>query len=97
MYTERLKNGKVRYIQTYKDPVTGKNKKVYCTFEKESKTNTFAAAQILQEKIDEKSADFLQSGDIRLTALISKCIEYKKTNLKDSSFKTMFLSVSTSE
>lgn len=88
MYTERLKNGKVRYIQTYKDPVTGKNKKVYCTFEKESKTNTFAAAQILQEKIDEKSADFLQSGDIRLTALISKCIEYKKTNLKDSSFKT---------
>lgn len=82
MYIEKLKNGKVRFIQSYKDPITGKNKKVYCTFDKENKNNAFAAAGILQEKINNKLADFNASEDLRLSVLFKKFLQYKSNQVK---------------
>lgn len=52
MYCEKLKNGKVRYIQTYKDYVSGANRKVYAVFDKDTSRNRMLAAQQLAAKIE---------------------------------------------
>ncbi|MDO4490504.1 MAG: site-specific integrase [Lachnospiraceae bacterium] len=46
--------GKIRYVETYVDHLTGKKKEVSCTFEKDTAKNRKEAARILQEKIRSK-------------------------------------------
>ena len=45
MYCEKLSNGKVRYIQTYKDYISGASRKVYAVFDKDTSRNRMLAAQ----------------------------------------------------
>lgn len=52
MWAEKLKNGKVRYCERYYDLLTGKEKKVSVTMDKETPRNTKLAAATLQSKID---------------------------------------------
>lgn len=77
MYTETLPNGKIRYIQTYRDLLTGKNKKVYITVDKDTSRNRLAAAKLLQEKIEARLEASVPSAEtLRLGHAIEMYLEY---------------------
>ena len=54
MWVEELPNGKFKYFERYKDPLTEKWKKVSITLEKCSRQAEKKAQAYLQEKIDKK-------------------------------------------
>lgn len=58
MWIEELDNGKVKYFERYKDPLTEKWRKVSVTMEKANRQVDKKALIILQEKIDQKLAKY---------------------------------------
>lgn len=52
MYVQKGKNGKFQAVQTYKDPLSEKTKKVTVTLEKNTSRTRNEAMRILQKKID---------------------------------------------
>lgn len=53
MWTEKQKNGKLRYVERYKDPYTGKIKRAYEQIEKDTPQGRKKAAVALQLKIND--------------------------------------------
>ena len=53
MWMDKLPSGKYNYIERYIDPMTGKKKRVYIAFDKNTAKNRKMAATILQERIDQ--------------------------------------------
>lgn len=51
MWIKKVPNGKIRYCERYVDYLTGKNKDVCVTYDKDTAKNRKEAMQILQEKI----------------------------------------------
>lgn len=84
MYTENLPNGKVKFIETYKDPLTNKYRRVSVTFDKENAQTRKRAIRELEKKINEKTA--ISTGDITFEELISMFLKEKE--LKYSSKET---------
>ena len=54
MWTEVQKDGHVKFSERYEDPMTGKQKKVSVTLEKDTRATRKEAAKILAEKIQKK-------------------------------------------
>lgn len=52
MWCEITKEGKAKYIERYKDPMTGKQKRISITLEKDSPRNRKEAQKLLAEKMD---------------------------------------------
>ena len=52
MWTEKTKNGKYKHVERYTDPVTGKEKKVSITTEKNTAQARKTAQRALLVKID---------------------------------------------
>ena len=57
MWIEELKNGKYACRDTYKDPLTGKFKKVSVTIDKNTRAERKAAEELLRQKIDTREFD----------------------------------------
>lgn len=56
MWSENLKNGKVRYVERYQDFLTGQYKKVSVVFEKDTVRNRKEAQKELQRRIDQSQS-----------------------------------------
>lgn len=86
MWVEKTKNGKFKFIERYEDFLTGKQKKVSITLDKDTNQNRKLALNTLNKMINEnQSAD--ASEDITLEQLIKKYLEYQKEVVKGSTYK----------
>ncbi len=85
MYCEKLSNGKVRYIQTYKDYLSGANRKVYAVFDKDTSRNRMLAAQQLSAKIEQKRSENGFGKDLYVTTLKERYLAYLARQNKESS------------
>lgn len=54
MWSEKLPNGKFRFAERYTDPLTGKQKKVSITLDKDTAVTRKRAQVVLNDKIDAK-------------------------------------------
>ncbi|MCI6395916.1 MAG: site-specific integrase [[Clostridium] scindens] len=73
MWSERLPNGKVRFVERYEDPMTGKKPKVSITMGKDTASTRKLAQAALNDKISEKlsaAAGAVKKDDLRLFELI---------------------------
>ena len=52
MWAEQQSNGKVKFIERYVNPMTGKTGKVSVTMEKDNRSTRKAAEKVLEHKIE---------------------------------------------
>ena len=84
MYTQQLSNGKVRFFERYKDPLTGKSKISSVTMDNDSSRSRKKAYTILQKRIREAT---LISGtvDITLSELTERYLRDRRLTSRQSS------------
>lgn len=90
LYQERIKtmfyrqtpNGRWRFIESYKDPLTGKKKEISITLNKNTAASRKEAAVLLREKMEASLAP--QEDKIRLGELIKRFVEHQNTHHKAS-------------
>lgn len=81
MWIEKTKEGKYKFREQYTDPLTGKNKTVNITLEKNTATTRRLALEELTKKIKAKQ---MTVEDITLEQLIEKYNAYQELTLKKS-------------
>lgn len=87
MWSETLPNGKVKFVERYEDPMTGKSKKVSCTLDKDTRTTRKTAAQILDNKIQERlSAAPVPDQKLTLAGLVDRYLDDQKRTVKTSTY-----------
>lgn len=89
MWVEELKNGKIRYVERYTNPLTLKLDKVSVTMDKDTRANRKSAQAALQDKIDKKISKLsngLKNQNITLSQLYELYFEYLETAVKKSTF-----------
>ncbi len=88
MWCETLPSGKVRFVERYEHPLTGKQCKVSVTVDKDTKSTRKQAQAALQDKIDEKIGNYLsvtKKENLRLSELVEL---YRKDQLSTVSQST---------
>ena len=73
MWSEKLPSGKVRYVERYTDPMTGKQCKVSVTMDKDTASARKQAQTALTDKINakiDKSLLQTKKGDLKLSELV---------------------------
>ena len=88
MWCETLPNGKVRFVERYEHPLTGKQCKVSVTVDKDTKSTRKQAQTALQDKIEEMMGSFLTAAkkeNLRLSELVDL---YRKDQLSTVSRST---------
>lgn len=86
MWVEEIKNGKYRLVERYTDYMTGKNKKVSVTMEKNTAQSRKAAAKALEEKIRNISGKH-DTKNITLKILVEEYRESQQKTVKMSTYK----------
>lgn len=85
MWSEIQPNGKIKFIEYYKDPYTGKRKRAYVTLDRLTKQSENKARRMLNEIIDEKTRT---SGHQAIT--FSELVdEWKESHSKNVKARTM--------
>ena len=85
MWAESLPNGKVKFVERYEDPMTGKSKKVSCTLNKDTRVTRKTAMQILDEKIQKRmTATPASDRKMTLSDLVDLYREDQKCTVKPS-------------
>lgn len=91
MWIEELKNGKFRAVERYKDPITGKQKKVSVTISKNTAATRKAAEQTLAVKINRIIMTSRDNNDkLTFSQLVEFWREYQKKTVKLSTYKRNF-------
>lgn len=70
MWIEELKNGKYRAVERYTDPMTGKQKKISVTIEKDTRAARKEAQRILDQKIEKAIGDSGKPEALTLEKLV---------------------------
>ena len=83
MWTELLPNGKIRYVERFKDPLTLKDRKISITMSKDTAANRKAAFEELARKIEAIQCP-VSTENITLQQLYEKYIAYQKQTVKPS-------------
>lgn len=81
MWSEKLPNGKVKFVERYQDPMTGESKKISVTMEKDTSATRKQAQSALNDKISEKVNKLLaqsKNNDLKLSELVEL---YRKNQL----------------
>ena len=87
MWSEQLPSGNVRFAERYEDPMTGKIRTVSCTLEKDTRVTRKAAAQILEEKIQERlAASPSPDKKLTLSGLIERYREDQQRTVTASTY-----------
>ena len=82
MWIEKLPSGKYRAVERYKDPVTGKQKKVSTIITKDTQSERKAAQRILDEKIEDALGG--RSEDYTLQQVVDLYLEDLQASIKPS-------------
>lgn len=86
MWTEKLNNGKVRYVERYIDYISGKSKRVSIVLEKDNRKSRKLAEDVLRQKIEEKQTKN-QEADITLADLTKKYLSHQKSKVRPSTYR----------
>ncbi len=89
MWSEPTKSGKVKFVERYTDPLTGKEKRVSVTMEKETARTRKEAAQILNDKIDTAlhKSFCVKIEALTLSDLTDRYLSNQKSIWKASTYK----------
>ena len=79
MWIEKLKTGKYRAVERYTDPLTGKDRKMSVTIEKNTAATRKVAAEALRAKAEAMYAADPSKQEITLQELLDKYIAYQKS------------------
>ena len=96
MWCEALPSGKVRYVERYEHPLTGKLCKVSITLDKDTKTNHKLAYEALQDKIDDRLKEITattKKEDLRLSELIKLYRVDQKATVSSSTYKRNYFAM----
>ena len=85
MWVEPTPNGKFKACERYKDPLTGKLKKVSVTIDKDTKQTRKTAADVLRGKIENASA-IVSDTDLTLEELRSLYIVHQKKSVREQTW-----------
>lgn len=84
MWIENLENGRYKFVERYDDYLTGKQKKVSITLDKNTAaTRKFAQAELLK-KIEAKQSAVLADEDITLKALYDRYCDFQNKEVRPS-------------
>lgn len=90
MWCEKLKNDKVRFVERYENPMTGKIGKVSVTMEKNSAATRKIALQALTDKIDAKLREITSTPlkrEIDLKELVTAYRQDQRASVAASTYK----------
>ena len=74
MWSETTKDGKTKFREQYKDPLTGKYKKVSVTYDKNTNQTRRRAQIALEQKIQSKLRN-IQDGNIKKNVTLGEVIK----------------------
>lgn len=83
MWSEKVATG-YKFVERYRDPLTGKDRRVSVTMEKDTKQTRKIAQRALDAKIQEALSSSKQPEEITVSLLIEKYREEQKATLKAS-------------
>lgn len=86
MWIEKLKSGRYRAVERYTEIMTGKQKKVSVTMDKNTAASRKAAEAALIRKITELNTDYANT-EITFSQLVAYHREYQKINVKKSTYR----------
>lgn len=86
MWVEQLPSGKYRMVERYTDPMTGKQKKVSVTTDRNTPASRKSARETLAEKIEKKRPSGAMNR-LTFSELVEKWREYQKITVKKSTYK----------
>lgn len=85
MWVETLKNGKYKFVERYTDYITGKQKRVSVTMDKNTPKTRKAAMEILNKKMQSNIQAY--NEDITFETLVEKYRLYQEKTVKTSTYK----------
>lgn len=88
MYAEKLSDGKIKFIEYYKDPYSEKRRRVSITVDKDTPQVRNKAAKYLQKKIDEKLSQDT-NHDLTFEEVFKQFYEQWELSVKESSKITL--------
>ncbi|MBE5943880.1 MAG: site-specific integrase [Lachnospiraceae bacterium] len=86
MFCEKLPNGKVRYGERYKDPLTLKSRKVFVQMDKDTPSNRKKAMSELALRI-EKKCIITEFSDITFQQLLDEYLHYQLHTVKKTTHR----------
>lgn len=87
MWVEKTKSGNYKFVERYKDYLTGKEKKVSVTLEKNNASARKQAAEMLARIITERQAAPAAPEEITLKKLVNEYLSYKERTVKLSTYR----------
>ena len=98
MWSETLPNGKVRFAERYEDPLTGAQKKVSVTMDKDTASTRKLAQAALADKISEKVDNLLvqtKKQDLRLSELVELYRMDQQVSVTKSTYQRNYYAANT--
>lgn len=98
MWSEKLPNGKVRFAERYEDPLTGTQKKISVTMDKDTAAARKQAQAALQDKINAKLDNYLygqKKDDLTLSGLVELYRRSQKQSVAPSTYKRNYHAANT--
>lgn len=90
MWIEKQNNGKFKYVEQYEDYLTGKQKRVSVTLDKNTASTRKTALEILMMMIEERQTGHREESNLTLGELINKYLEFQQLTLKKSSYNSTY-------
>lgn len=90
MWCETLPSGKVRFVERYEHPLTGKLCKVSVTVDKDTKSMRKQAQAALQDKIDKNVRNYLsitKKDNLRLSELVELYLKDQLSTVSQSTYQ----------
>ena len=95
MWIERLKSGRFRAVERYTEIMTGKQKKVSITMDKNTAASRKAAEAALLEKIYQLNCPVRVSEELTLSGLVALYREHQKATVKMSTYSRNYHAANT--
>lgn len=96
MWAEPTKNGKVRFVERYEDPLTGKQKKVSVVMDKNTAATRKLATAALNDKITAKvdnSLPYLKKDNLTLSELVKLYREHQQHSVTQSTYRRNYYAI----
>lgn len=87
MWIEKTPNGKFKFREQYTDPLTGKNKTISVTLDKNTAVTRRLALEELTKKINSKKGSLCEVDSLTLSELVEKYEKYQISALKPSTYR----------
>ena len=93
MWAENTKNGKVRFVERYMEPLTGQYRKVSVVMDKNTAVTRKRAMEVLQNRIDKtisSTAAYTKQDNLTLQELVDLYRDYQKSAVSASTYQRNF-------